>query len=149
MIRAPSLLERSHTHYRMALLIVRHHHYYPYYCNYCYYGNANNKELAFFNCPVWNIEVAVLQPSGARLLLVMLLAWPGVCSNMGALGWHWITSQGGGESDPAELGEIIQNSLERNISKSCSWAKLKCCCRCTLQCVHRCYSPAADQAPFC
>lgn len=92
---------------------MRHHHCYHYCCYYWYYGNANNKELAFFKCTVWNNVVAVLQPHGARLLQVMLLAWHGVCSNMGALGWHWITSQGDGESDPAELGETTQNSLER------------------------------------
>lgn len=40
---------------------------------------------------------------------VMLLAWRGECRNMEALGWHWITSQGDGESYPAELGGTFQN----------------------------------------
>lgn len=106
----------------MALLVVRHHHYNNYYSCYCYCGNVNSKELAFFKCRGWNNVVAVLQPSRARLLQIMLLAWPGVCRDMGALGWHWITSQGDGQSHLAGLGEI---------SKSCSRAKLKCWCRCT------------------
>lgn len=80
------LLEKSCTHCRMALLIVRHHHYCHYYCCYCCYGNASNRELAFFKCTVWNNMVPVLQPSGARLWQVMLLAWHGVCRNLGALG---------------------------------------------------------------
>ena len=147
-----SLPLRSCPHCMMALLVVWHHHR----NYYCYYNcdDDNKKDLAFFQFNVWNNAMAVLQPSRA-----MLLQDGHAVGLVG--GMQERRGSGGGTGQPAKVtgakpasqsasfnkraGALRDLSathpkawdgsrVGRDISKACSWTKLKCWCRCTLQC---------------